>query len=113
MSDPGGPGEAAGGSVAPAEAASAASQARLLVPTLLFGCYLMAAAAGGVLLLVGSRLLGLTAGFTVATDCAEVMALALGAIVGGTIAGRRVVRSTAPGAALSLLQAGLGLSGLL
>lgn len=113
MSDPGGPGEAGGGSVAPAEAASTAPQARLLVPTLLFSCYLMAAAAGGALLLVGSRVLGLTAGFTAATDCAEVLALAAGAILGGTIAGRRVVRSEAPGAVLALLQAALGVSGIL
>ncbi|HKN47885.1 MAG TPA: hypothetical protein VJ144_07940, partial [Candidatus Polarisedimenticolia bacterium] len=90
-----------------------APRARLLVPALLFGFYLMGAAAGGVLLLVGGRALGLATGFTAATDCAAVLALALGAVVGGTIGGERVLRSGAPGAALALIQAALGLSAVL
>src|SRR5713101_3180175 len=85
----------------------------LLVPTLLFGSYLMAAAAGGALLLAGSRVFALSAGGSALSGLAVVAAVALGAITGGTIAGRKAGTTSAPGAILAVLQAALGLASIL
>jgi spermidine synthase len=82
----------------------------LLIPTLLFGLYLMAASSGGVLLLAGWRVFSLTAGETSAARLAAVAAIALGAVIGGTLSGLRAPLVTRPGTRLALLQAGLGLA---
>jgi spermidine synthase len=82
----------------------------LLIPTLLFGLYLMAAASGGVLLLAGWRVFGLTAGVGSSARLAAVAAVALGGAIGGTLSGLRAPRVARPGTRLALLQAGLGLA---
>src|SRR5437899_134810 len=97
----------------PGEARGPDGVSGLLVPTLLFGSYLMAAAAGGTLLLAGSRVFALSAGGSALSGLAVVAAVGLGAIIGGTIAGRKAGTTSAPGAILAALQAALGLAAIL
>jgi spermidine synthase len=85
----------------------------LLVPTLLFGCFLTAGTAAGALLTGAWRLFGLTAGSTAEAGLALVGAIALGAGLGGTFGGHAAGRTAAPGRLLALLLAGFGLSALL
>ena len=99
--------------VNPVVGAGPAAGGGLLVPALLFGFYLMAAASGGALLAAGTRIYELTAGWTASSGLALVVTIALGAILGSSTAGRRAGRTAAPGATLALLQASFGLAVLL
>src|SRR5438093_272833 len=84
----------------------------LLLPTLLFGLYLMASAAGGVLLVVACRTFSLTAGYAAGSIFAAVAALAVGGAAGAALLGQGAYRAKAPFAVLALLTAGLSLAGL-
>ncbi|HXI20521.1 MAG TPA: hypothetical protein VNH46_05525, partial [Gemmatimonadales bacterium] len=85
----------------------------LIVPTLLFGSYLLGAAGGGILMILGVRIFSLTAGWTTSASLAGVAAIALAGAVGSLLASLRSDRTLAPAARLSALLAGLGLSSVI
>jgi spermidine synthase len=85
----------------------------LWVPTALFCLYLLGSAAAGLLLPLGFRLFSLTAGWEAAASLSVVAAVALGAVAGALLGGRRAERYRMPAAMVALLLAGFGLAVLL
>jgi spermidine synthase len=82
----------------------------LIVPTLLFGFYLLGVAGGGILMVLGFRLFSLTAGWTASASLAGVAAVALAGAIGSLTASLRSDRSASPAGRLAVLLAAFGLS---
>ncbi|HEX9428265.1 MAG TPA: hypothetical protein VGA64_10800, partial [Candidatus Polarisedimenticolia bacterium] len=82
----------------------------MLAPTFLFAFYLMASSAAGILVVVGMRLYGLSAGATAAASMAAVAAVSLGALLGSHFGGRAAAQTVSPVANLATLQLCFGLA---
>ncbi|MFQ5877147.1 MAG: CDC27 family protein [Acidobacteriota bacterium] len=107
MTDPTSSGRAA------AFAAGEPARGTVVVPTMAFGFYLLAAAGGGLLLISGLRLLRLSVGWTAEATLAAVAAVGAGAAVGAFWGGLVAERTARPCALLAVVQAGLGLAAFL
>ncbi len=82
-------------------------------PTAAFGCYLLAAASAGVLLVTGWRVYSLVAGWTAGAAGAAITAIALGLAIGSVQSGMRAMTLKRPVATLAVVQAAFSLAGFI